>query len=486
MSLYSEKPLANGIRTDHPAPNLPFVDDSHIPIDDPDAVEDIGRGAGGEMWGRCDIASNGEWIAVTTDPQDTRYCWAVRYHPDHGRSVLLYRNGDLANVQSGWIHDRPLLVRWGGYWWDGTNWYRPPQVLSWATEQYVRRTVPQAATVTAGSILDSTCQAAQGELIKVNEFQPHAVDAGQWRHDLALWAQLRHEAIEAAEAAYEAAKAKGEKGEEPKFLADDRCVVTLAAPELAVDQLLTAEQFAGVAGIAVSTLRAYLARGEGNVPTPQTTIAERSLWSRAVAADWAEQRQRDPKEIGKLLKDNNDEFGAMSRGQQDLAGRIGEVFFNRLWSAPEERRRWSSPYRNEGSARALADNMAIWAATMAAESLPHYEIETAISQSVLWELTRFYNPALHKERFIDLPPATGRLLGWFTRQFPDQVQRMFGAIVRQANDLESRACEDHPQSIPKAVIEKSLKISLFKDGNLGLNETEFEDLFTRLVSPPTN
>ncbi len=44
--------LANGIGTNHPVPDLPFVDDSHIPIDDPSEFEAVGRHPGTDTWGR--------------------------------------------------------------------------------------------------------------------------------------------------------------------------------------------------------------------------------------------------------------------------------------------------------------------------------------------------------------------------------------------------------------------------------------------------
>lgn len=61
------QPVANGIRTDHPYPNLPFVEDAHIPIDDPKGIESIGRIPEGSTWGRQDDdARSGEWVAFTT------------------------------------------------------------------------------------------------------------------------------------------------------------------------------------------------------------------------------------------------------------------------------------------------------------------------------------------------------------------------------------------------------------------------------------
>ena len=56
LTLYGSRAVANGLRTDHPIPGLPFVDDAHIPVDDPAAIEAIGRHPGGKTWGREDPA----------------------------------------------------------------------------------------------------------------------------------------------------------------------------------------------------------------------------------------------------------------------------------------------------------------------------------------------------------------------------------------------------------------------------------------------
>ena len=89
---------------------------------------------------------------LTTDPGRHDLAWVVRWHPDHGRSVVLYHDDNAVTAYTDYV-DGPLLFRSGGYWWDGTTWYRPEQVIDWAGEDYYRRPVPAAATVTAGGIL---------------------------------------------------------------------------------------------------------------------------------------------------------------------------------------------------------------------------------------------------------------------------------------------------------------------------------------------
>lgn len=60
VALQTQRPVANGPRTDHPIPDLPFVDDSHIPVDDPVAIEAVGRNRGQGMWGREDDCRYGD------------------------------------------------------------------------------------------------------------------------------------------------------------------------------------------------------------------------------------------------------------------------------------------------------------------------------------------------------------------------------------------------------------------------------------------
>lgn len=62
-------------------------------------------------------------------------------------------------------------------------------------------------------------------------------------------------------------------------------MVSLNAPELSDSALLGAEELAAEAGIASSTLRAYIARGEADLPEPQRIDGNRRRWARTVVAD---------------------------------------------------------------------------------------------------------------------------------------------------------------------------------------------------------
>jgi hypothetical protein len=445
----SEQPVANGIRTDHPIPNLPFVDDSHVPIEDPEAIEALGRHPGTTMWGRSDVnQQTGEWSAFTTDPKNHAYSWLVRYHPEHGRSVELYHDRDVAGMQSEWYRDRPLLARLGGYWWDGTNWYRPRRVLSWAAEGYMRRPVRQPTTITAADLLDDSCDPTRGQLRKVTLIEADAtVTNQQWRHDLALWARHRQNRPDAQPA--------------------ERCVVTLNAPELAEGSLLGAEEFAAEAGIAASTLRAYIARDEADIPVPQTSDGGRKRWSRPVVQDWLEQRRRDNPETA-LASDPDDQFAP---GLRELWTRLTKAAMRDLWERPAIRKRWSRVYRNEQAVREMALEVG-WSAALHLESVvPFGAVGQALTDAILREMQRWSKD--FPDDSIGLSIKTGELLGWFIHHKPSYATSLFGTIVREAGYMD----------IPAAVTKESLLNALRFDGGFEDREEQLTEFFA-LAFPP--
>ena len=338
-------PVANGLRTDHPIPDLPFVDDSHIPVDDPEAVEAIGRNRGRGMWGREDRCPGGGWTAFTTDPIRHDLAWTVRWHPEHGRSVTLWRNDDAARVHDDmWLQDpAPLLYRVGGYWYDGATWYRPAQVWDLASEEYARRPVPMAVTVTAAELLKVPGDAARGTVAAVAEFSPDSGGQGSWSDDLALWAARRQaDALPLA-----------------------KCVVNVIAPELAGDRLVSVTELAAIGGIAPSTLRAYISRGEEQAPSRRLLLAAAARGPRLVAEEWAEQRRRD----------NAAETVAMNHGGADMppgtaevCGRFERTFYSALWENPGGRKRWALRWRDRAAVRDIAAGLAWYVAADVAPS----------------------------------------------------------------------------------------------------------------------
>lgn len=447
------EPVANGIRTDHPIPHLPFIDDSHIPIEDPEQVEALGRHAGTDMWGRYDVdSSTGEWAAFTTDPKNHAFAWLVRYHPDHGRSVTVYRDKDSASAYQEWFGDRALLSRLGGYWWDGTTWYRPRQVISYASESYMHRPVRQPTTITADDMLDGSCKAALGEVGKILQFKPEGpVPMQQWRHDLAVWALRRRTRADA--------------------LPLDQCVVTLNAPELVDAALLGIEEFAEEAGIAASTLRAYISRDEGDLPAPQTTDGSRKRWSRPVVQDWIEQRRRDPSTITSVL--TGDAESSLSPGLRKLWTRLTKNLFAHLWDQPAARRRWSRPHRNETAVHSVAEHSAWIAALHLEQVVPFNDLAWAIEQAVLRDLASGKDFAL-EVGVTSLHVPMGRVLGWFIEHKPSRVPALFGSIVREA---------ERELGIPPEITKKSLRRSVMMDGEIEDSEQRLRDFFA-VAFPP--
>jgi hypothetical protein len=457
--LFRLRPLANGISTDHPVPDLPFVDDSHIPVDDGRAIEAVGRNVGEGMWGRYDEDDNGAWRAFTTDPIRHDLAWCVRYSPDHGRSVLLMRDGDASPMHTEWWGD-PLLFRAGGYWWDGTTWYRPAQVWDAASQTYDRRPVRSALTVSAADTLDDSADPARGRLGKVANFDPDGPAPARWLDHLALWAARR-----------------AEHGQGTEDLS--RCVVKLTAPELAADQLLGVAEMAERGGIAASTLRAYISRGESSVPLPQAAVGGRSMWSRPVADDWAEQRRRSPEGVQASMAASDED--ALSLGATDVRERFTREFFHALWERPDRRRRWVLRHRNEAAVREVADNLAWTVAVSLDRVIPTDALGATIRHAVLDEFAfgielEGGTAGLKGEKegwfSFGITHKVVRMLDWFIRHHPNHAQHTIGEIVGEA---------ERRLNVPRQISARTLRTTLSMDGQL--DATALSEYLDRVLPP---
>jgi hypothetical protein len=131
-------------------------------------------------------------------------------------------------------------------------------------------------------------------------------------------------------------------------------VVTLAAPELNADQMVSVAEMAEFAGIAASTLRAYIARGEADVPLPQAVLNSRSAWARPVAEEWAEQRQRSPDGVTQAVSADRAR-ASLPVGVAERWGRFTRVFFALLWERAAVRKRWALRWRTEAAVRDVAE-----------------------------------------------------------------------------------------------------------------------------------
>jgi hypothetical protein len=443
--------VGNGLRTDHPIPDVPFVDDSHLPLDDPDAIEAIGRKSGGQTWGRTDRCKDGGWVAFTTEPVRENLGWVVRWHPEHGRSVVLYRDEDVASAYVSY-EDEALLFRAGGYWWDGAAWYRPSQVFDQARETYVNRPVPSALTISAADLLDGA--AGRGQVLPIDEVDlehPGYGESGRrWRDDLAAWA-ARH-------------------GDGRHLAA---CVVQLTAPELAADQLLGAAEMAEVAGIGASTLRAYLARGENEVPLPQATVGGRSMWARPVAEDWAESRRRSRDGVARTMADRDHDN--LSIGVVRLWDYFTKAFTIDLWDRDGNRKRFALRWRTKAAVRELAHDVAWTAAASLDRIVPISDLGMTIRAAVLFELADWQRTMRDEEVSFPINHAIARTLDWLIQHKPELARAVVAEIVGEA---------ERGLGIPPEVTGFSLRQALALDGKLP-GENPYEEFFD-LALPPEN
>ena len=301
-----------------PIPDLPFVDDSHIPVDDPKGIEKISRHPGTDTWGRYDRvrdSDSGGWTAFTTNPVRHDLAWCVRWHPEHGRSVIVYRDEEISGVHMSYWGPA-LLFRRGAYWWDGNGWYRPAQVWDAAQEEYYRRPVPSSATVTAAADLLRTGKPdpAAARVLQVTDLDPDTAWSGRWLDHLSLWAAHRQDSDRSP----------------------GRAVVTLTAPELSADQMIGPAEVAEITGIAASTLRAYIARGESNVPLPQAAIGGRNAWARPGGRGMGRGTQPRSQRRRTGLSPSTATARPSRRAWTTCAAGTPERFYALLWQNPRQ------------------------------------------------------------------------------------------------------------------------------------------------------
>jgi hypothetical protein len=450
--VYDVRPVANGIRTDHPVPDLPFVDDSHIPVDDPGGIEAVGRRRGTDMWGREDATQDGGWVAFSTDPQRHDLAWCVRWHPDHGRSVLLFRNDDAAGMHTV-LGGAALLFRAGGYWWDGQRWYRPAQVWDAAGEEHYRRPVPAAASVTAADLLQADGDPRHGAVLDIADIDTDAPPAGRWLDDLALWAAHR-----------------------PADKPLSASVVTLSAPELSGDQLVGMAELARIGGVAASTLRAYIARGEADVPPPQAIISGRSAWARPVAEDWAERRRRSPEGVTAAVATARAATAGTAPGIAEVWQRFTRAFFSALWDTAQ-RKRWAVRWRTRAAVHDLAETLGWYVAADVQDGglLPIGDLATTIQHAVLDELAdgqQLHQATGHEADFYGITPQVARMLDWLIRHHPAIAGPTMGHIVGEA---------ERRFGISRQVSEESLRTALDLDSKL--DPARRDEFLDRVLSP---
>ncbi|WP_245797362.1 hypothetical protein [Mangrovactinospora gilvigrisea] len=459
--VFREVPLANGLRTDHPVPGLPFVDDSHIPLPDPEAIEAVGRHKGQGMWGRYDDIHDAGWHAFTTDPIRHDLGWSIRHHPEHGTSVWLMRDEDISTMHYHW--SKALLYRAGGYWFDGARWYRPRQVWDPASDDHEHRPATAAVTVTAADLLDRAADADRACTIKIANFAADAHLDGQWNDHLALWARLRMQ----------------RKDSRPL----DACAVNLATPELAADQMLGMPQFAERAHLAASTLRGYLARNQGDLPMPQAEIGSRAVWARAVVEDWIEARHRSTDSVMAAMGAGDPH--QLPPGAAALRDRLAQSFTRQLWDRQEVRKRWALRHRTEPAVTEVAEQLAWSVASDLKHIVPTEPLSATMRHAVLDAFSTY--STLRKSAAVrahlegeesdadDWPILAlgipiAQMLDWMIRHYPDTAQATIGEIQFEAN---------RRWGLPAAHTARAIRRSLELDSKL--DEDILRDFLDRVL-----
>jgi hypothetical protein len=446
MALRNLRPVANGLQTDHPVPDLPFVDDSHLPIEDPWALEAVGRHHSGDSWGRTDPLGDGT-ISFTTDQDHKDYAWVVRYDPERGRSVMVFRDEDASDVHMGFSDPgRALLFRAGDYWWDGQAWFRPPQVWDPASYEYVRRPVPGARTVSAADLLaGGPADPSRGRMWTLAELATELaartridaddeaagdeggvpkLDAGpertRWLDDLAAWAQRR----------------------DADALPLEESVVNLTAPELTGDQLVGVGQLAQIAGIAASTLRAYISRGEAEVPAPQAMIAGRAAWARPVAEEWAERRRLEVA----ASEPGPDGLPQMAPGLTEVRARFAKLFFSRLWENASTRKRWALRWRSQDAVREIATGLGWDVAANLRGVVPLQALASTTRHALLHEFMTgqrddraALKPGETETELYGIAPPVSAMLTWLLQHYPETGATVIAETIGEAErDLQIR------------------------------------------------
>lgn len=466
--------VANGLSTDHPVPGRPFIDDSLLPTN-PTWIERTGRHSGTGTWGRCDGPGFGpitdQWAAFTTDQTNTDYAWCVRYHPEHGRSVVLIHDNDAAHLHTAWINsaDGPLLLRAGGYWWDGTRWNRPQQVFDNASGTFARRRAVDAVCLTADQLLANTeTDSSRATLVDITDTIAED-DIENWLDHLALWATARSTRSRALSA----------------------CIVDISAPELAADRLLHLDDLAAMSDTDPLLAQKLLARGQ-QFPAHQTVIDGRERWAQPVAGDWHEQQQRSAAGIAETM---SVPVPANPRGVIVGLNSLWDTLTASFTDALQRRRRPAprraierllapqrpDPDNDRNVARSLA-----WNAVLSFEqAIPFNALAGAVRTAVLADFAdrltldaelnggRAPNYSPDKPPHVSVSPQHSKALDWVVRHDPGAAQLSIGEIIGDAERL----------GIPRSSSTYALRVALALDGTLPENAY---DRFLERAFPPAS
>jgi hypothetical protein len=201
---------------------------------------------------------------------------------------------------------------------------------------------------------------------------------------------------------------------------------------------------------------------------PQATVGGRSVWSRPVAEEWAEQRRRSPEGIAEAIRAGAD----LPPGVEALRGRFARRFFSKLWDNPSWRKRWALRWRTPDAVRVLADDLALDVVTDLPGIVPMGNVAHAVRHAILddWAVQRDLHDGKDPVLF-GLTGDTRHLLEWLIDHAPDAAG---SAIAQTIGDADRRFGTSRETS------EKSIRIILAQGDATGAARREFLD---RVLSP---
>ena len=222
------------------------------------------------------------------------------------------------------------------------------------------------------------------------------------------------------------------------------CVVGLSAPELHAEQLLGVNELAETAGIAASTLRAYLARDESDVPVSQAVVGGRDMWSRPVAEDWAERGQRSREGVAEALGDQ--EHPNLDRGVAEVWKEYTPVSSPAgCGTTPGENARAARAYQT--AVEDLGNDLAWTVAGSLRRIIPIGDLGHTIRNAVLYEFVHWQRLTADELEDPDAPGAflpinhrVAHMLDWLIRHNHGQAAHTVHSIVGDAErDLKITA-----------------------------------------------
>jgi hypothetical protein len=266
--------------------------------------------------------------------------------------------------------------------------------------------------------------------------------------------------------------------------------VRLTAPELAAENLIGAAGLAAITGIAPSTLSVRIARGEADIPLPQALTAGRPLWSRPVAEEWAEQRQRDPDAVDAAVSVPGRYGAPVPAGEAELAAIFTRSFLSDLRDYQSFRSRRALRWRTKDRAGEAAAALGHEAASYVLRTfIPAEALATTLRYALLGDLAdsqrnylatsasgtlRLAGPddtADEMPPFYGIMPKIAEMLGWLARHRPRTAGYLIASVTGEA---------ERQLGIPRHVTEQSIRIALDLDGDMD----EFLDEFLARVMTP--